>query len=518
MYMNIIEELMQLQDGELALKSQSLLSDCEGTQRRVLGDILHEAESTEFGKEHDFAGISSLADYRQRVPLSEWNDYATYSERMKNGEPDLTFRGKALSFNISAGTTSAQCKYIPVSTLQSRSFKLVERMRQIRYFVAEPQLMQGMLMPLFNAPECETTSAGIPAGHASGMTVQRSAIKDKMAFPISIFQISDHQERDYQMMLSAIRHRNVFVIAGNNAGRMTELVRLARQRRVDIISDLERIDPERADELRGMKDFTPAEYWKDLKLGLFWLSASVGKYAEELRPLLPKTTRLMDVGYGSSEAKFNIPLNPEETSGVLSTATAFYEFIPEEGGSPLLAHETEVGKNYELVITTWGGLYRYNMKDIVRVTGFVGNTPLIEFLYKSIEVLNMVDEKLPASVVCDIVRQYFAEKGTPIRQMQIYQDIQERRYQCYIEPIEGPVATDARTQQAVDRLLTSRLYGYDLFRNQSHLLEPIHIKEMKQGWQQWLYQKAIRRRGLTNTQVKLSLIAKESQEEWVRIS
>lgn len=515
--MNIIEELIQLQDKQLAMTSQALLADCEGTQRRVLAEILREAEHTEFGGEHGFARISSVADYRERVPLSEWNDYAAYSERMKKGESDITFSGKPLSFNISAGTTSPQLKYIPVSALQSQAFQLVERMRQIRYFMAEPQLMQGILMPLVNTPESEMTEAGIPAGNASGMTMQRTtALQDKMAFPLSVFRISDDQERDYQMMLSAISHRNVYVIAGNNAGRMTGLVRMAQQRRADIIRDMERIDPARAEELRGMKDFTPAEYWKDLKLGLFWLSASVGKYVEELRPLLPKTTKLMDVGYGSSEAKFNIPLKPEETSGVLSTATAFYEFIPEEGGAPLMAHEVEAGKNYELVVTTWGGLYRYNMKDVVRVTGFAGNTPLIEFQYKSIEVLNMADEKLPASLVCDIIRQYFTDKGCPIRQIQIYQDIREHCYQCYLEPMTGPIVTDAATAQAVDDLLVSHLFGYDLFRNKAHVLNVLHLHEMKQGWQQSLYQQAVRKPGMTNTQVKLSLIAKEPQEAWIQ--
>ena len=207
--MNIIEEMMQLQDMELAIKLQALLPDCEGTQRRVLNEILHEAEQTEYGREHDFTRIGSVADYRKHVSLSEWNDYATYSERMKKGESDITFSGKALSFNISAGTTSPQLKYIPVSPLQSQAFKLVERLRQIRYFMAEPQLMQGILMPLVNTPESEMTEAGIPAGNASGMTMQRTALKDKIAFPLSIFQISDNQERDYQMMLSAISHPNV---------------------------------------------------------------------------------------------------------------------------------------------------------------------------------------------------------------------------------------------------------------------------------------------------------------------
>ena len=512
--MTIVEELLKLQDSELAIKSQSLFSDCEGTQRRVLNEILHEAEDTEYGRKYGFSDIQSVAGYREAVPLSEWNDYADCSERMKRGESDITFSGKAMSFTISAGTTSPKLKYIPVSAMQTQAFKLVERLRQIRYFIAEPQLLQGVLMPLVNRPESETTQAGIPAGNASGMSIQRSNIKDKLAFPLSVFQITDDNERDYQMMLSAISHRDVYVIAGNNAGRMTGLARMAQERRDDIIRDMERIDPERADELRAMKEFIPAEYWKDLKLGLFWMSASVGKYVDELRQLLPPSTKFMDVGYGSSEAKFNIPLRPEETSGVLSTATAFYEFIPEEGGSPLLAHQVVAGRNYELVITTWGGLYRYNMKDIVRVTGFVGNTPMIEFQYKSIEVLNMVDEKLPVNLVCDIIRQYLAEKGCQVRQIQIYQDVQKHCYQCYVEPVQGHIESGEATDQAVDDLLTRQLYAYDLFRNKSHVLERLHITEMRQGWQQSLYQKAVRKPGITNSQVKLSLIAKEDEGAW----
>ena len=57
------------------------------------------------------------------------------------------------------------------------------------------------------------------------------------------------------------------------------------------------------------------------------------------------------------------------------------------------------------------------MKDVVRITGFVGNTPMIEFQYKSIEVLNMVDEKIPAAVVNDLIRQFFAEKGITVEEL-----------------------------------------------------------------------------------------------------
>lgn len=511
--MIIIEELSQLSDQELAKKSGELFADCEGLQRRVLADILHTAQKTEFGLKNDFDQLTTAELFRRHMPLTTWTDYEAYSTRMQTGEADVTFPGKAQCFTLSSSTTSTRAKYIPDSTLQLVARKLVERMRQICYFMVEPHLLEGMLMPLVNAPTSETTETGIPVGNASGMTMLRSAIADKLAFPISVFQIADSDERDYQMMVSAIAHRNVYVLAGNNAGRMTSLVHLAQARREDIIRDIAQKDPARAEELKALKDFTPAGYWKDLKLGLFWLSASVGQYVDELRPLLPKTTRMMDVGYGASEAKFNIPLVPEDTAGVLSTATAFYEFIPEGGGEPLMAHQVEAGKTYELVVTTWGGLYRYNMNDMVRVTGFVGTTPKIEFLYKSVEILNMVDEKIPASVFCELIRQYYSDKLISIRQIQIYQDVKNRCYQCYIEPIAGHIETGEAADQQLDALVAKEFQAYRLFKVDLRLLNTLHVTEMKQGWQASLYAKAIKKTGMTNSQVKLSLIAKEPADK-----
>lgn len=505
--MTYAEEQIQLSNEALARQMHTMFASCEQVQRRVLNEILVQAQETEIGRKYHFAEIGNTEDYARRVPLSSWEDYEPIIERLKNGESDVLFPGKAVFFTVSAGTTSPRSKYIPDSRMSVVVRKLIGRMRAIQYFMTEPTLMEGRILPLINTPRTETTAAGILCGFASGLTFAQSGLEDKTAFPISLFSIKDAMERDYQMMVEAIAHRDVYVLAGNNASRMTSLVRLAQSRRDDIIHDIAAKDPARAEELKALKIFTPATYWPNLKLGLFWLSASVGKTVDELLPFLPKTIKLMDVGYGSSEAKFNIPLKPWETSGALSIATAFYEFIPEGGGEPLLAHQTETGKNYELVVTTWGGLYRYEMKDVVRVTGFIGTTPLIEFQYKSIEVLNMVDEKLPATVVNDLVRQYFQEKGIAIRHLQIYQNESEKRYDLYIEPIEGRLPISEDTNREMDRFLAQHLMGYNLFRNEAHVLNEPTVTEMPQGWQQSLYEQAARKNGMTSGQMKLLLIA-----------
>ena len=60
----------------------------------------------------------------------------------------------------------------------------------------------------------------------------------------------------------------------------------------------------------------------------------------------------------------------------------------------LQAHEVQEGRSYFIVPTTTFGLYRYQIHDLVRVTGFYNRTPLIEFLSKGSHFANITGEKL----------------------------------------------------------------------------------------------------------------------------
>src|SRR5262249_23738895 len=86
-------------------------------------------------------------------------------------------------------------------------------------------------------------------------------------------------------------------------------------------------------------------------------------------------------------------------SGMLDIASHYFEFIPEEEGDQpnptvLEAHELREGKTYYILLTTAYGLYRYNIRDVVRVTGFQGKTPKVEFLSKGSHFANLTGEKV----------------------------------------------------------------------------------------------------------------------------
>jgi hypothetical protein len=103
-----------------------------------------------------------------------------------------------------------------------------------------------------------------------------------------------------------------------------------------------------------------------------------------------------------------IPLVDETASGVLDVGAHFFEFIPEQQidvaqPETLLAHELEAGGTYYILLTTASGLHRYDIRDVVRCTGHLGTTPVLEFLHKGAHIANVTGEKLTESQVVTAV-------------------------------------------------------------------------------------------------------------------
>ena len=92
--------------------------------------------------------------------------------------------------------------------------------------------------------------------------------------------------------------------------------------------------------------------------------------------------------YAASEALMACAVKTDDPNYLLLVDNAFFEFIPvdkeaAEIDRPLLINEVEVGKLYEIIVTNKSGLYRYKIRDVVRIAGFEGETPYIEFVYRA---------------------------------------------------------------------------------------------------------------------------------------
>ncbi|WP_201352601.1 GH3 auxin-responsive promoter family protein [Hydrogenimonas urashimensis] len=514
-----------------------LCNDAESLQRQVLHDILSYSKETEIGRKLGFGEMEDIATYRRRVPLSSWEDVAPYAKRLEKGENDLLFPGRPPYFICTSGTTGG-VKIIPESQRGQSIKSLTGRLRIEAIARHVPKMMKGKLFPLVNHAVEGVTPGGIPYGSASGITLVTApeTIRKMIAFPMAVLDIDYSNRIDYILMRFAVAE-DVRAIFGNNAGRIAQLLKVAQQEAEAIIEDIEngtlrgietlsakarealesvmRPDPATAERLRRflVKEgtFAPSHYWPNLRVIACWLSGSVGRYVSSLRPLVDADVRFFDVGYGATEGKFNIPLAPETPSGPLAIHAAFYEFRIPGTDTCLLAHEVEENESYELVITTYSGLYRYTMGDLVRVTGFTGSTPHILFEQKVGDMLNLCGEKVAATSLMPMVARAVEETtGHPPRHWCVVSESDRHRYRFCIELSEA-IEADGTLAETIARRLEAILQDesliYPIFRQQK-LLEPLAVTLMASGWQEALYRRHTRP-NQSRTQVKLPLVYNE---------
>ncbi|HEY1186828.1 MAG TPA: GH3 auxin-responsive promoter family protein, partial [Gemmata sp.] len=184
-----------------------------------------------------------------------------------------------------------------------------------------------------------------------------------------------------------------------------------------------------------------------------WTGGSMGPYLRQL-PQYFGEPPVHDLGLLASEGRFTIPMSGGTASGVLDIWSHYFEFVPEtEIDSPqptvLGAHELREGGSYFILPTTSYGLYRYHISDLVRVTGFQGSTPLVEFLGKGHRFANLTGEKLSEYHVTkafDAVAQRVNQPVTAYSVAPVWDDRQPY-YAIFLE------APDAENEPVLKRFL-----------------------------------------------------------------
>lgn len=563
--MYIFEKISSLNQKESLKYWFEICNNCKGIQEEILMGILDNAKNTEIGQKFSFSEIESVEEFQEKIPLMEYEDIADYIERMALGEEDLLFPGKPLFFISTSGTTGAS-KKIPESDLSQKAKSSVNYIRDnllLKIFFEmvrnSPKHMKAIknlgfdlnnpqnfvdkfhFFSITSSSPSKKTKGGIEIGFASGKTFDNSSFTEGISYPKEIMGLKDGEATMYLSMLFALRYDDIAIIVTNNAGRVYSRVKYAQKHAEKIIEDLRNgtisnhinltdderklfesyIKPnqKRADELekllnKGREYFIPKYYWSNIVSSRFWLSGSVGVNVEKLKEYLPDEVIYFDIGYGASEGKLNIPHESNSGAGTLSIASIFYEFISQEGDI-LTADQLEEGKDYELVLTTFSGLYRYKLHDIVRVKGFIGNTPDIEFISKSKEILNIAQEKLPASLLVDSLNELLLKKDLIYVQCQIYQNLEDSCYDIYLELENYPNGLDKNIlSNEFDEILKENFELYE--RNRKfESLKRLNFFFMKKGWQSHLY-KEKEKSGAPQSQIKLESITNEKVDsQWI---
>ncbi len=449
------------------------LRDVAGTQRQVLARLLRRNAATEFGRRHAFVAIHSIAEYQACVPLSTYDDYRESIERIGLGQPDVLTHDPVLVLELTGGSTGAT-RQIPYTAALKAEYGRAIAPWIANLYTHNPRLLLGQaywsVTPV--ARRNERTAGGIPVGFEEDSeyfgALQRHLIQAVMAVPPLVRLIDDMEAFRYVTLLFLLRSCSLALISVWNPTFLTLLIgRLAAwwPCLVDDIASgtisapaaveptlhtrlvaLNRPDPRRAEEIRSlcrsMHDMGAlhTRLWPNLRLISCWTDAHAGMHVAELARLFPEA-RVQGKGLLATEGVVSFPL-VGHSGPALAIRSHFFEFLPVGGGPVALAHELELHREYSVVITTGGGLYRYQLHDLVEVVGHLGRCPLLRFVGKAAHISDRFGEKLDERHVREALDQLCIRHALePAFAMVAYED--EAGRHAYTLFVEAPGHGDA---------------------------------------------------------------------------
>ena len=414
-------------------------------QHEVLSAKLRRNAASDFGRDHGFAGIRTVADFRRQVPVTDYAYYRTYIERLKQGHIQAMFgpQAKVLMLALTSGTTD-KCKFIPVTQESFDEYRHGWNLWGIAMYRDHLDLVQKKTLKLGSNWRQSYTEGGIPCGSISGLVAETAPwiARGRFVLPHDVYGIDDPFLKHYTALRLSVANPHVGMVGTANPSTLVEFARLADAHRDTLIRDISdgtlhredelpaavrtalqpsirRRDRKRAEQLERMAaqtgTFYPRDFWPDLSLLSVWMGGSVSVYLTQLQQYYGSPA-LRDHGLNASEARMTMPLQDGTCAGIIEFIHHYFEFIPvAEHDSPnpvvLEAHEIEEGCDYYILLTTSAGLYRYDIHDVVRCVGFEGQAPLLTFLNKGANFSSITGEKLSEFQVVSAVRLGFAEWG-----------------------------------------------------------------------------------------------------------
>lgn len=331
-------------------------------QERALRALLEPMSQTAFGREHGINPGMTYAQFQQHVGLRNYDAFSPYVERMKRGESDVLWPGRCRLFAISAGTTTASPKHLPMTDHSLRHFRTAGRQALLQYMarVGHAGVMRGRHLFLGGSSALEEYDDGAHIGDLSGilmLNLPTWAEKHLHEPGPEIAQMTDWSAK-LDAIIRRTRSRDISLIAGIPTWLLT------------LADALRKPDAE-----TKQRFLTLQALWPNLEC-LMHTGMPLGPYAEELRQVAGSKVVFHEV-YLASEG-FIAAQDAESSAGLrlLTDAGVFFEFLRVEdyhearlhtaGGKAVPLEGVEAGVDYVLLMTTPGGLCRYVLGDIVR--------------------------------------------------------------------------------------------------------------------------------------------------------
>ncbi len=324
-------------------------------QLNVLTSLVEACKHTEWGRSHNFKNIKTAADFAANIPVQDYESLKPYIERMMHGEKDILWSGRINRYSKSSGTTSDRSKYIPVSdqNLKKNHIRgtwdtmtsLYHLRPDAKQFECKSLLMGGSLEPY--APHPDTVRGDISAIMLENMPwVARPFFSPDFETAM----MPDFEEKIERM--AQITAKENIVMAGGVP--TWTLVLFRRILEITGAAHIKEVWPNFQAYIHGGVSFTP--------------------YREQFKKYLPGGDVTYLEVYNASEGFFAVQTDlATEDMLLLLDNGVYYEFIPrcemhQENPQTVPLWEVEAGEDYAMLISTNGGLWRYNIGDTVTFT------------------------------------------------------------------------------------------------------------------------------------------------------
>ncbi|MEO6568710.1 MAG: GH3 auxin-responsive promoter family protein, partial [Opitutaceae bacterium] len=344
-------------------------------QNRVLHGLVARLATTSFWKGAGLEAGMGYAQFKSRVPVRKYEDFAPAIERMKAGEPNVLWPGQCGCFSVTprgaASKAPEPARFFPVTAEMREHFREAA-MESLFYYTARTgntRVFQGRHLFLNGANPVTPTTAGKPfETFAGNLRVAAASLPEAIQKHFYEPGACLPQTSDWESNLDAIIKRTKPLNITLLAGIPSWLVRFADALRSQFGTS-------------GESSFHLQKIWPNLDCVVHG-GAPLAPFAEELRRILGPTVNFHEV-YSASEA-FIAAQDGEARSGLrlMAAAGIFYEFVPLEdfdegrlanvGNKAVPFEDVRTGVDYAVLITTPGGLCRYIIGDVVR---FVSTEP-----------------------------------------------------------------------------------------------------------------------------------------------
>ena len=455
------------------------------TQQKVFENLIRQAATTQFGKDHNFSNINSFEDFAKQVPVRDYEELKPYIEKIVAGESDVLWKGKPLYFAKTSGTTSG-AKYIPL-TAASMPFHIQAAKNAILSYIHETgkaDFVDGKMIFLQGSPEMQEKN-GIKIGRLSGIVAHYvPKYLQKNRLPSWETNCIADWETKVDAIVEETFHQKMSVISG-----IPSWVQMYFEK------------------LKTKANKPVGELFKNFNLFIYG-GVNYEPYRAKFEQLIGRKVDSIEL-FPASEGFFAYQdTQTEKGMLLLLNSGIFYEFIKAdefftENPKRLTIKDVEIGVNYVMIISTNAGLWAYNIGDTIAFTSTIPYRIIVTGRIK--HYISAFGEHVIGKEVEEALQNAILGTNISVNEFTVAPQINPISglpyHEWFIEFDSEPEDVEVFALKIDSEMRQQNVYYDDLIKG--HVLRTIVIKKVaKNGFQE--YMKSIGKLGGQNKLPRLS--------------